>query len=356
MTRTATSTALGRGTPPGATNRHAALTPRRRLQLLLAGLWVLDGLLKLQPFMFTKDFAPMTFSEATDGAPGWLAGPISWASHIVGDHPVGTMVLFALIELAIGFAIAWPRTVKPGLIACLVWVPFLWFFAEGLGGLFSGGPSAFDGAPGASILYGLLAVLLWPTDRDPDGANESRPPASTAASGATGASEAARFLGTRTSRAVWLVLWGLFAVLAFLPYNRASDAFSSVIAGNVEGAPVWYVSLLDHATSWSSTKGAELGIVFGVALALVAVSVCAPSRRVVRAGIVLALVLSLLIWVFGEGFGMPFMGMGTDPDTAPVLAVIALVYWPRKCPANAARAGASATSTPPAATPDGAAA
>ena len=356
MTRTATSTGLGRGTPPGATGSHASLTPRRRLQLLLAGLWVLDGLLKLQPFMFTKDFAPMTFSEATDGAPGWLASPIHSVSNLVGEHPVGLMILFALVELAIGFGIAWPRTVKLGLIGCVVWVPFLWFFAEGLGGLASGSPSAFDGAPGASILYGLLAVLLWPTERD----GASAAPGSTAVdsgptgSGSTdsGAVEATRFIGTRAARAVWLVLWGLLAVLAFLPYNLASDAFSDTIAGNVQGAPVWYVSLLDHATSWSSTKGAELGIVFGLALALVALSVFAPWRRVVRAGIVLALVLSVLIWVFGEGLGMPFMGMGTDPDTAPLLAVIALVYWPRTRRA----ATSAATSTPPAVTPDGAAA
>ncbi|MBR7833396.1 hypothetical protein KDL01_08975 [Actinospica durhamensis] len=347
MTRTATSTGLGRGTPPGATDGHASLTPRRRLQLVLAGLWVLDGLLKLQPFMFTKDFAPMTFSDATDGAPGWLARPIHSVSNLVGQHPVGLMVLFALIELAIGFGIAWPRTVRLGLIGCIVWVPFLWFFAEGLGGLASGSPSAFGGAPGASILYGLLAVLLWPNDRD--GAADT-PRSDTPGSGET--VEATRFVGIRAARAVWLVLWGLFAVLAFLPHNLASDAFSDTIAGNVEGAPVWYVSLLDHATAWSSTKGAELGIVFGLALALVALSVLAPWRRVVRAGIVLALGLSVLIWVFGEGLGMPFMGMGTDPDTAPLLAVIALVYWPRTRRA----ATSAATSTPPAAIPDGAAA
>jgi hypothetical protein len=223
------------------------------------------------------------------------------------------MVLFALVELAIGFGIAWPPAVKPALIACMVWAPFLWFFAEGLGGLASGSASAFTGAPGASLLYGLLAVLLWPTERG-------------------GRSEATRFVGTRRAQAVWVVLWGLLAGLAFLPANTARNAFSDAISGNGTGVPVWYGSLLDHASAWTAGRGGELAVVFGLALALVAVSVLLPWRRAVRAGMVLALLLAALIWVFGEGFGMPFMGMGTDPDTAPLLAVLALAFWPSRRP------------------------
>jgi hypothetical protein len=314
MTRSASATSVRRGIPPGAVDPVAALTPRRRLQLALAGLWVLDGLLKLQPFMFTKDFAPMTLGDAEDGAPGWLAHPINWASSLDQHHPVGLMLLFAVIELVIGFGIALPATLKPALVACMLWVPFLWFFAEGLGGLASGSASAFTGAPGASILYGLLAVLLWPSAREEP-------------------SEAARFIGARWSQVVWLVLWGLLAFLAFLPANRSANAFSDAISANGQGAPSWYVSLLGHAASTTAGHGGEWGVVFGVALALVAVSVLAPWRRAVRAGMALGLLLAALIWVFGEGFGMPFMGMGTDPDTGPLLALLALAFWPALRPA-----------------------
>ena len=305
-------TGVGTGDP------SAALTWRRKLQLVLAGLWVLDGLLKLQPFMFTKDFAPMGLGEALDGAPGWLASPIRWASGIEQRNSISSMVAFALIELAVGFAIAWPRTVKLGLAACMVWVPFLWFFAEGLGGLASGSPSPFD-APGASILYLTLAVLLWPVEQG-------------------GLSEAARFIGSRAAQAVWVVLWGLLAFLAFLPANTAPGTFSDAIAGNVEGAPSGYVWLLDHATRAANGHGHALGIALGLALALVALSVLAPWPRAVRAGVVLAVVLAALIWVFAQGLGMPFQGMGTDPDTGPLLALIAIAYWP-------ARRAAAATET-----------
>jgi hypothetical protein len=307
MTSSATLTQSS-GRIPVTSGRAAPSSARRRLQLVLAGLWVLDGVLKLQPFMFTKDFGPMTLGDASNGAPFWLADPINWVQRIIVDHPVGPMVLFALIEIVIGFAIAYRPTVKLGLLACLCWVPFLWFFAEGLGGLAAdSGP--FSGAPGASILYGLLAVLLWPTDRP-------------------GTSEAVRFVGGRAAKLVWVVLWGLLAGLSLLPANRAADAFSDTISDNISGTPQGYTSLLNHAVNWTQGRGAELGITLAVLLALVAVSVLVPDRRVVRAGLVLAIVIAAVIWVFGEGLGMPFMGMATDPDTGPLLAVIAVAFWP----------------------------
>jgi hypothetical protein len=300
------------------------------LQLVLAGLWVLDGVLKLQPFMFTKDFGPMTLGAASNGAPFWLADPINWAQRIIVAHPVGPMVVFALIEILVGFAIAYRPTVKLGLLACICWVPFLWFFAEGLGGMTAqSGP--FSGAPGASILYGVLAVLLWPTNR-------------------TGPSEAVRFVGTRAARIVWLVLWGLLAVLSFLPNNTKPDTISNTIVNNVDGTPLWYTWLLNHAADWTKGRGAEVSITLGVLLVLVALSVLARDRRVVRAGLVVAVVISALVWVFGEGLGMPFMGMATDPDTGPLLAVIAIAFWPaaKRLAASGAEdaAGAAETASP----------
>ncbi|HTJ71359.1 MAG TPA: hypothetical protein VL551_27710 [Actinospica sp.] len=313
MTRSAALTDRSGQIPVSPDRPAAPPSPaRRRLQLVLAGLWLLDGMLKLQPYMFTKNFAPMTLGEAGDGAPFWLVDPLDWAKRIVSDHPVGTMVLFALVEIAIGMAIAYRPTARLGLLACLCWVPFLWFFAEGLGGMTTSAAGPLGGAPGASILYGLLAVLLWPTRRSGPGVT----------------SEAVRFVGTRAARIVWVALWGLLAVLSLLPANREPNAVSDVISANTDGAPKGYAWLLNHAASWAEGRGAEISITLAVLLALVAVSVLLPSRRAVRGGIVLAIVLATLLWVFAEGFGMPFMGMATDPDTGPLLAVIAIAFWP----------------------------
>ena len=47
----------------------AALDARRRLQLLLAGLWLLDGVLQLQSAMFTRQF-PAMLAESAPGQTG----------------------------------------------------------------------------------------------------------------------------------------------------------------------------------------------------------------------------------------------------------------------------------------------
>lgn len=339
MTRSAAMTARS-GRMPASPERPPAPTgaARRRLRLVLAGLWLLDGMLKLQPYMFTKNFAPMTLGDAEDGAPFWLADPINWAKGVVGDHPVATMVLFAVIEIAIGLAIAYRPTLKYGLIACLCWVPFLWFFAEGLGGLTTAAAGPLAGAPGASILYALLAVLVWPTSRSESG------------------SEAARFIGTRAARVVWVALWGLLAALSLLPANREAGAVSDIISDNAMGTPTGYTSLLDHAASWADGRGAEISIALAVLLAAVAVSVLLPWRWAVRGGIVLAIVIATLIWVFAEGFGMPFMGMATDPDTGPLLAAIAVAFWPIARSVTAASSPAAVSDSPAVASTEGSAA
>ncbi|HWG24870.1 hypothetical protein [Actinospica sp.] len=126
---------------------------RRRLQLVLAGLWLLDGLLKLQPYMFTRDFAPMTLGEAGDGAPLWLVDPLDWAKRIVSDHPVGTMVLFALVEIGIGLAI----------VLAIVLAALIWVFAEGFGMPFQGMGTDPDTGP----LLAAIAVAFWPVNPAP---------------------------------------------------------------------------------------------------------------------------------------------------------------------------------------------
>jgi len=135
------------------------------------------------------------------------------------------------------------------------------------------------------------------------------------------------------------VLWGLLACLALLPANTKPDAISQTISGNVMSTPTWYTSLLDTASRLTAGRGDWLSVLLALALASVAVSVWVPgpwSVSVRRAGVVLALVLAAVIWVFGEGLGMPFMGTGTDPDTGPLLALLAVAYWPagRLAPAS----------------------
>jgi hypothetical protein len=47
-----------------------------------------------------------------------------------------------------------------------------------------------------------------------------------------------------------------------------------------------------------------------------------------RGTLILALVVAAFIWVFGEAFGQILVGDATDPNSAPLLALLALAYWP----------------------------
>ena len=60
---------------------------RRRLQLALGALWLLDAILQYQPVMFTRAFSQM-LAAAAQGNPAFVSRPILWDAHLVGQHPV----------------------------------------------------------------------------------------------------------------------------------------------------------------------------------------------------------------------------------------------------------------------------
>jgi len=139
----------------------AALDARRRLQLLLAGLWLLDGVLQLQPVMFTRRF-PAMLAESAAGQPGVVAAPVTWAARLIAGHPAPANAAFAALQIALGLGLAWRPAVRPALAGSVIWGLSVWWLGEGLGGLFTGTASPAGGAPGAALLYAVTAVLLWP--------------------------------------------------------------------------------------------------------------------------------------------------------------------------------------------------
>jgi hypothetical protein len=134
---------------------------RRVLQLALAGLWLLDALLQYQPMMFSRAFG-QTLAATADGNPRFIARPITWDATLIQRHAVALNVVFATIQLLLGLGIAFRPTVRLALAASVAWAVGVWWFGEGLGGVLTGTASPVTGAPGAAILYALLAVLLWP--------------------------------------------------------------------------------------------------------------------------------------------------------------------------------------------------
>src|SRR5437016_7421852 len=74
----------------------------RMLQVALGLIWLLDGLLQLQPFMFTKAFVTQVILASADGQPAIIARPLVWAGHLMAPHIALWNALFAAIQIAIG--------------------------------------------------------------------------------------------------------------------------------------------------------------------------------------------------------------------------------------------------------------
>src|SRR5580693_3058893 len=247
----------------------AAPDSRRVLQLALAGLWLLDAVLQYQSAMFSRAF-PRMLPDAARGNPAVIADPITWSARLTDHHVVAMNAIFATIQLLLGLGIAWRPTVRLALGASVAWALGVWWFGEGLGSVLTGNASPLNGAPGAVILYALLAVLLWPADRD-----RAAP------------FIAGRAVGRRVAQALWLVLWASLAFFALQPAARAPRAISGMISNMASGQPGWLAWIDHHAASALAGHGLPASIALAVALALVAVGIYLPSR-LTRPVIVLA--------------------------------------------------------------------
>jgi hypothetical protein len=283
---------------------------RRVLQLALAAIWLLDAVLQYQSFMFTKAFGQM-LAGTSAGNPTVIASPINWDARLVEHHTVLLNTIFATIQLLLALGIAWRPTIRVALAASIAWSLGVWWFGEGLGVVLTSGASPVNGAPGAVIIYALLAVLLWPSDRH----------------AATARFVAARAAGAQTARVLWLVLWGSLAYFALLPGNRTAQGLSGMVGGMADGEPGWLASLDNHAASLLAHEGLAASIALAIALVVIAVGVYLPAPAA-RAILVLAIVVAAVIWIFGEAFGAIMAGGATDVNSGPLLILLALSYWP----------------------------
>jgi hypothetical protein len=300
----------------GLARGWAAPDTRRLLQLGLAALWLADALLQIQSFMFSKAFG-QTLAATAPGNPAVIADPISWSARLIEAHPTWTNAAFASVQLFLALGIAWRPTVKLALAGSVAWSLGVWWIGEGLGGVLNGTADPVTGAPGAVILYALLAVLLWPTDR-------------------AGLFEAARPFGTGPARLAWLALWGSFGYFALLGANRAAQGLHSMMTGMAVGEPGWLASLDRGTASLLVGRGTGVSVVLALVFVVIAAGIYLPGRGA-RAAAALAAAVALLIWLAGENFGGILAGSGTDPNTGPVLVLLAAAYWPRRAAVDGVR-------------------
>jgi hypothetical protein len=289
------------------------ITPRRRFQLALGVIWLVDAALQYQPYMFTKGFVTYQLASTAGGNPNVIAAPITWASNIMVQHIGIYNTIFATIQLAIAVGLLWHRSVKLALAASIPWAIAVWWFGEGLGGVLTGAVNAFMGAPGAVILYAFVAVLLWPRR---DRAATDRAGSSVATGGP---------LGSMLPRLLTLSLWASFIYFMLLPADRNNTSLGTMIAGMDTGEPGWLRSM-DHTIGHALIgHGTVVAYVFVVLCAVAGLGLFVP--RLVKVAVLTGVVLGVAIWV-AEDFGGILTGQGTDVNSGPLVALLAASFWP----------------------------
>ena len=284
-----------RAAPPAIGRRPT----RRFLQVALGLLWLLDGLLQLQPFMFSGRFARQVIAPVASGQPEWVAWPVRHAASVIGAHPVPINLAFALVQLGLGAAFLSRRTVRPAVVGSVVWAASVWFLGEGLGGLAGGTASLLTGAPGAVVLYAVLALAAWPGSDEAGG----------------------RDRGVASWFPVaWAVIWLDLALVAVLPANRSTGAVRDQVEATAGQVPGW-LAHVDHAVAggvghvgpWAPVAL----VVAPVAIGLLGLGGTRPRRIAGGVGIGVA----IAVWVVGQGLGLLASGLATDPNAGPLLAL-----------------------------------
>ncbi len=286
--------------PPAATPRPAPDLARRVLVVGLGSLWVLDGLLQLQPGMVTS-FLSGVVAPLLAGQPAPVAAAMEAGVRLWGVNPIVWNVVATYAQLLIGLSILFGAEGglrRAGLWASLSWGLIVWIFGEGLGGLFVGG-SWFTGLPGSTLLYSVATVLLL------------LPPESWR-----------RGAWLRPLAAGLAAYWLLSAALQAWPPAGwwSATGLPSEIGGMADMNQPAFLAASLHAfaqvvsrapAAWNAAM--VLGLL-GLALAWWRW----PDSPATWAA---TLVWEFLGWWLGMDFGV-LGGMGTDPNSGPILMLL----------------------------------
>ncbi len=295
----------------GARTGDRQLVTTRGIQIALGVVWLLDGLFQFKSFMFTHALIKEVFEPAMKGQPSFIGGPMRTFDDFYGRDLTLWNTLSGEIQIAIGLGLILSRkTVKPALLVSFGWALVVWWFGEGFGGLTSNTlPAPLMGAPGAVILYAIIGLLVYPTDRE-----RGRSPAAMGP------------LGDRGGLYAWSALWALSAGLWLVNVNRAKDATHEMIKAMAEASPHWLAKFQNSVGNHTQGHGTTIAVVLAIISLAVAIGVWTPLRWPALA---VGIVLSLAYWVFGQDLGGPFWAEGaTDFNSGPLFVLLAVALFP----------------------------
>jgi hypothetical protein len=290
---------------------RSPIVTARGIQIALGVIWLLDGLLQFQSFMYTHAMVSEVFAPAAEKQWSIVGGPMTTIDNFYGHDLTLWNTLAAEIQCAIGLGLILSRkTVKPALIVSFGWALAVWWLGEGFGGLTSTTlPSPLMGAPGAVIIYAIIGLLVYPTSNQ-----EACSPADTGP------------LGDRGGLYAWSGLWVLSAGLWLVNVNRATGATHEMIKGMAEASPHWLARFQSSVAGHTQGHGSTIAIGLAILSLAVAIGVWTPSRW---AALALGITISIAYWAVGQSFGGPFwIGNATDVNSGPLFVLLAVALFP----------------------------
>jgi hypothetical protein len=289
---------------------------RRGLEIALGLLWLLDGALQFQPFMFTRDFFEGILGMANMGLPGPVAAANLGIADQLVAHPVLANAIFATLQVALGAGLLWPRTANIARGVSIAWALGVWIVGEGLGGLGMDGTSLVTGAPGAAVLYAILGLALWPAPRP----SPARP--------GDAAVDGGLVQRGRWVRYAWLVVWVGVALLEFEPLNHAAAVPSAQLVNAGQGEPGWIAAVNSAVGGVFAGAGLYFAVLIGLCMVFAGLGVFNARTR--RAALIVGIVLAVFTGIFGQDLGSLFTSHATDPGSGPLLVLFAMSLWPRE--------------------------
>jgi len=299
------------------------LLSRKALQRVLGVLWLIDGLLQLQPQMFTMNMVNSVMKPMLQSQPALIEPSLQFIINQTTLHLVEVNLLIAIVQilLGLGFLFFSDRWVRELVIASLVWAFIVWYSGEGMSMLLTGTASILSGAPGAVLLYPLLGLAVWSRKH-----SRSSSPGTAARAGDDG------LLSRRVLRWVLAGFWFFAALLQLQPNWWQPGQISQTIGALVgQGGlnSVLVDPVLTHISNATTNSEIPLNIALIVVFLALGIGLAVAKKNQLRPFLVASIVISVVFWYISQAFGMILTGMATDFNSGLLLVVLALAVWPQ---------------------------
>lgn len=283
---------------------------RRLVRVAFGILWLVDGLLQMQPAM-PLGLPSQVVAPASAGSPAWLLHATSWFSTVWLEHPIASASAAVWVQLGIG---AWllvapqGRWSRAGGAISAAWAAGVWVLGEALGGLLAPGAGFLFGAPGAAFFYLLAGVLL----------------------ALPGTAWATPALGRRLLRGLAALL-GALALLQAWPGRGSWSGKGGTLVSMLDqmrhvSQPAALSSLLGAVAHLAGDFPVEINLAVVVTMLAVAAGLATGRKGPAFAGLVGLSALAALTWVAVQDLGV-LGGTGTDPNSMPPLVALAVAGY-----------------------------